>query len=188
MRLFVAIDLDDAVRVAIRNEQSRIARSIEPAGASLRWVSPDHMHITLVFIGERDEASASSITSAMAAELACPPFTVVLRHVGVFPPRGAPRALWIGVAGGARELSELQRRIADRLRPLGCADEGRPFTAHLTVGRFRTSRPADRRRVTDLDASAPIGSFVVDHATLYRSVLSSAGPSYTALARANLRL
>jgi RNA 2',3'-cyclic 3'-phosphodiesterase len=186
MRLFIAIDLDDAARAAIAAEQKRVAAALGDARSSVKWVKPDQMHLTLVFLGDVPETQASAVVDAVNRPVAMPPFGITFQTLGVFPSHGGPRALWIGITNGAVELIELQRVLAQRVADLGIALESRPFHPHLTLGRWRQSRPSDRRRVLAAarpDTIAPVG---LSAATLYHSRISSAGPTYTALARATL--
>ena len=90
-RLFVAVDLDEPARAMIAAEQRRLAQAIGGSGRAVRWVSPEHMHLTLVFLGEVVEASAARVTDAVGGDLDVRPFLVVFAGLGVFPPRGAPR-------------------------------------------------------------------------------------------------
>ena len=184
MRLFLAIDLDDPVRGAIAAEQARIATAI--GRSPLKLVAPDHLHLTLVFLGDVRGDGPAALRAAVAAPLTESPFDVVFETLGVFPARGAPRVLWIGVGEGAPELIALERRMAGRVAELGLAVERRAFHPHLTLGRWRDARPQDRAAVLDLPR-APRGPHLhVDHVTLYQSHLSSSGSTYSPLARATL--
>ena len=186
MRLFVAVDLSVDARQATAKEQQRIAAALGAAKSSLKWVRPEHAHLTLVFLGEVEDARVPALVDVIRADIALPPFDMVMEGEGVFPPRGAPRALWIGVTQGAGALTDVQREIAQRVRALGIALEDRPFQPHLTLARWRDGRPSDRERVLSVQARGAIARSLVDHATLYQSRLSSAGPRYTVLAHANL--
>jgi RNA 2',3'-cyclic 3'-phosphodiesterase len=186
MRLFIAIDLDDDARAGIAAEQKRLGAVLrESSRSSIRWIRPDHMHLTLVFLGEVDEPRAEALIADVRRDVALPPFDLVFAGAGVFPPRGAPNILWIGVTGGADAAGALQAELAQRVARHGVPLETRPFRPHLTLGRWRDSRSADREGVLNAGAGRSIGLHV-DHATLYRSRLSPAGPSYAALARATL--
>jgi len=185
MRLFVAVDLSDDARGAIAVEQARIAEALGPK-ASMKWVTPGAAHLTLVFLGNVEAGRAASVVETVGASLNLPAFDLILEGAGVFPPRGAPRVLWIGTTAGAAALIALQREMASRVAGLGIAVDARPFHPHLTIGRWRESRPSDGRRAL---AAAPAGAIArvrVDHATLYESRLSPSGPDYTALTRATL--
>jgi 2'-5' RNA ligase len=127
-----------------------------------------------------------AVVEAVGRHIDAPPFDIVLDTIGAFPPRGVPRVLWIGVGEGASRLSELQGELARRIAALGIPLEDRPFHPHLTLARWRESRSPDREWAL---AAAPHGVIArarVEGATLYQSRLSPAGPSYTALTRANL--
>lgn len=185
MRLFAAIDLTDEVRGAIAAEQKRIA-AIVGKGASLRWVRPAHMHLTLVFLGEVAEAAVPQIVDALSPSFAIARFTAVFDHLGVFPPHGGPRVLWLGVTEGAGETVDLQRQVVQRLERVGVPLEPRPFHPHLTLGRWRNSRPSDARRALEADGQAVVARLPVDGVTLYQSQLGPAGPTHTARVRATL--
>ena len=186
MRLFIAVDLDEAARAAIAAEQKRVASSMGDARTSVRWVKPDHLHITLVFLGDVSEADAPRVAGAVGRPVAAAPFQMTFQGLGVFPSHGSPRAVWIGVTEGATALIDLQREIAQRAAAEGVALESRPFQPHLTLGRWKSSRAADRRRALAASTDEDIARMRVSGATLYHSRISSAGPTYTAVARATL--
>jgi 2'-5' RNA ligase len=184
MRLFTAIELDDGSRAAIGAIQGRLRGAL--VGASMKWVRPEQMHLTLVFIGEIADERVPSLVEAMQRDIPQHPFRMVFRGTGVFPPRGAPKVFWLGVAGGADEAIALQDQVAGRLEALGVPREARPFSPHLTLARWRDPRPSDRRRVPP-DSHADVAVLEVASVTLFQSRISSAGPAYTSLASARLR-
>jgi RNA 2',3'-cyclic 3'-phosphodiesterase len=186
MRLFVAADVPDAARAAVADAQRRLAATLGRSAGALKWVKPDHAHLTLVFLGEVGDALAPALVSAVGRDVAIAPFDVTLESIGVFPPRGAPRVLWIGVGLGASRVADLQREIAARVAALGIPLENRPFHPHLTLARWRDSRPADRERALRAAPPGVVAGARIDGATLYHSRLSSAGPTYTPLGRARL--
>lgn len=186
MRLFVAVDLSDEARQAMAAEQKRIAAALAGRQTSLKWVRPEHMHLTLVFLGSVDVARAPAIVEAMSRDVDGPPFDMVFDGVGVFPPHGEPRVLWTGVRQGAAELVSLHRELGQRAAALGIALEERSFHPHLTLGRWRESRRQDRERALAAEGRDSIARVPVQRATLYESRLSPSGPTYAALAHANL--
>lgn len=186
MRLFVAVDLSEDARQAIAAEQKRIAAALAGTKARLTWVRSEHLHVTLVFLGEIEDARAPSVVDAIGCDVDAPAFDVTFAGAGVFPPHRAPRALWIGVGAGASELIALRRELAQRVARLGIEMEDRPFSPHLTLGRWRTSRSSDGRRALAAAGQGAIARTRVAAATLYESHLSSSGPAYTPRARANL--
>lgn len=185
MRLFIATDLDQAAREAIAALQWRLRRRVGER-SSLKWTKPEQMHVTLAFIGEADESLSASLIVAMQARPAQRAFDVAFERLGVFPTHGAPKVLWLGVGAGAAEMIALQGEVAARVGRLGVALEGRPFQPHLTLARWRDSRPSDRRAVDEIADVDDVARVRIDHATLYRSQTLPAGPVYTPLARVTL--
>jgi RNA 2',3'-cyclic 3'-phosphodiesterase len=184
MRLFVAVDLPEETRREIAARQKLIAAPLVRSGGSLKLVAPEQMHLTLLFLGEVQEARVPAAIETMNTAVDLPAFDMAFGGAGVFPPRGAPRVLWIGVTVGAASLTSLQREFAERIRRLGIAFDDRPFHPHLTLGRWRESR--GKAKAVALDEVAEITSMRVTRATLYQSRLSASGPAYTALAHATL--
>jgi 2'-5' RNA ligase len=143
MRLFVAVDLPDEARQAIAVHQKLLAGPLSKSKEGLKLVEPSRMHLTLLFIGEAQEARVPAIVESMNAPASMPPFDVTFGGVGVFPPRGAAHVLWLGITEGGDQLARLQHDIAERVRELDIEFDDRPFHPHLTLGRWRG---ADRRR------------------------------------------
>jgi 2'-5' RNA ligase len=191
MRLFVAVDLPEETMRVIAAEQKLIAAPLVRSGGSLKLVAPERMHLTLLFLGEVQEARVPDVIAAMNTAVDRPAFDMAFGGAGVFPPRGAPRVLWMGVTVGAEPLVSLQKEIAERIRGLGIAFDDRPFHPHLTLGRWRESRNVRAARRIRGEGGPSRGSGVVvgvrvTRATLYQSRLSPSGPAYTALAHATL--
>jgi 2'-5' RNA ligase len=185
MRLFVAIELDEAARRAIGIEQRRLQDLLRDARV-LRWVRPEHMHLTLVFLGQVNDDRGGSLVEAMRSPIEGEHFRVAFGGLGVFPAEGRPRVLWLGLSRGAREVMTLQRKVVQRMTGLGIALADRTFHPHLTLARWRRPRPADWRRVLAAMGPGEIADLGVEAIALVESRLSSAGPSYQVLCRTRL--
>ena len=61
MRLFIALDIDDAIRERI----TRFVEGVQGLAPNARWVKPESLHVTLKFIGEQSEAVAEQIKQAL---------------------------------------------------------------------------------------------------------------------------
>jgi RNA 2',3'-cyclic 3'-phosphodiesterase len=183
MRLFAALDLDAAARRAVAEVQGAVRSALD---TDLRWVSSDQMHLTLVFLGDVPTFRVDGIVASLSKPWPQPPFDILFAGLGVFPLRGAPRALWMGIREGEANLQALQLEIANRAASVHRDAAPGRFRPHLTLARFRRSRPADGRAVRDLAPIEPGIRQRIDHVTLYESVLSSGPPRYRQLARANL--
>lgn len=185
MRLFIAVELAEAIRERLSAAQERLRRC--PCG--VKWVKPELMHLTLKFLGEVEEAAIAGIGAAIAAAAqGVSPFDLTVAGLGAFPERGAPRVLWAGIQDNG-SLALLNRRLEEGLAPLGFPPEGRPFSPHLTIGRVKEPRGAGALRgVLDRERAAEFGSCRVEEIILMLSVLSPAGPTYTPLRRHRLRV
>ena len=179
-RLFIAVDIDRATREQVGHISIRVRDAIGTTRAI--WVRADRMHLTLHFAGEADAAHEQRVRNAMAPPIDVAPFEVSFDGLGVFPGRGSPRVLWLGVAAGLEPLRRLHAVLAGRERTLAMPERsGGAFTPHLTLARFRDRlRKPTAAEIARIPASA--GPSRIDRVTLYESRLSPAGPTYVALA------
>jgi 2'-5' RNA ligase len=181
MRLFLAIPLPPAAF-------SRLAAVTERLGGrQLKVVRPEGLHLTLVFLGERDEAEAGRIGGLLEApELAVPRIPASLGGYGQFPPRGEPRVIYVPVREGAREITALQQALVAVLRrgQVRLEEEGRPFHPHLTLAR-RGSGRADLHGLQDLLAFEE--RFLADRLVLFQSLLKPTGAEYLAVRTLSLK-
>lgn len=191
MRAFLAVELDADARRAVAGLQERIRASLGRGRRALRLVRPEQLHVTLVFLGDLSDRDYRALGPEMRVPIRQAPYELKLSGLGTFPPRGAPKVLWLGIAAGARETVAVQAEMRVRLERAGVAvpakDGGRPFTPHLTLGRWREARPAVRRLSRDLAAAAErVASSRIDEVTLFRSEVSDDGATYTPLVRTRL--
>ncbi|MEG6506442.1 RNA 2',3'-cyclic phosphodiesterase [Nitratidesulfovibrio sp. 1201_IL3209] len=110
----------------------------------LRWTPPGNWHLTLRFLGDVPASRRDEVADALKA-IAFAPVPLAVGRAGVFPARGAPRVLWLGLARGARECAALAGAVNAALVPLGFAPDARPFAPHLTLARLREAHRPDRR-------------------------------------------
>ena len=64
-------------------------------------------------------AARRSVVEAIAQPVQAERFPIVFGGLGLFPPAGAPRVLWLGLTAGAREVIGVQREIAARRHTAG---------------------------------------------------------------------
>jgi 2'-5' RNA ligase len=184
MRLFAAIDLTDEARRAIAAENAAIVASLGDRGHGLKLVRPEHMHLTLAFVGDATDTVGASIIAGMQRPIAQAPFAIVFGGLGTFPPKGAPRILWLGMIQGREAAAALQESVARRFRDAGAILDSRPFKPHLTLGRWRV--PSRSWPPQELVCRERVAAVDVASVTLYQSRLSSSGPTYSRLATTDL--
>jgi RNA 2',3'-cyclic 3'-phosphodiesterase len=180
MRLFVAVDLSpEAIE-----EAAGVADDIRRRApdSKLRWVPPPNMHLTVRFLGQVAE-SVDALIVALTQPISVDPFDLTLGGCGAFPPAGAVRVVWIGLAAGAPQLAQISAIIDARVTPFGFEPEARPYSPHLTLARADRHARAPRRFRDTLAAVAirPVVTHV-ERAIVYRSHLSPRGARYEPLA------
>ncbi len=184
MRLFVAIELDEVARQAVAAEQQRLVRLLGDVARDWRFVRPAQLHVTLMFLGEVEEASARSIVEVIGHQIDCPAYTMAVDGVGMFPRHGVPRVLWLNLAEGVEQTLAVHARVQVRLEAIGVARDERPLAPHLTLARRRRGR--GRPRLDAESTGGLLARWQVDHVSLVESRLSSEGPAYRTLATACL--
>ena len=138
MRLFTASEVDSRLVSRLQQCIDDLRRRAATApGARITWVSADHLHITVRFIGEVDETRAAAVASTLESPVGIAPFDVTVRGVGTFPPRGAPRVIWAGIEHGGEPLRQVADEISGRLEHVGFGRDDRPYRPHITLARVR---------------------------------------------------
>ena len=125
-RLFTGLELPADLRKRLEMLQSGFD--------TIRWVEPADFHITLRFIGDVPPSTADAICEALDSRT-WPRPTVVPGELRTFG-HAKPSSLYLAI----REDAALSRLAAghDRLmQRLGLPADGRRFTPHITLGRFR---------------------------------------------------
>jgi 2'-5' RNA ligase len=177
-RLFAAVEIGPAAEERVAQEQARLARQLR---GNLRWVRRDQLHLTLVFLGEVSREQTELVIHAWRDPIPEARFHVELGGIGVFPARGAPRALWLGLKSGRDAVVRVHGHVAARLGALGVPLDQRPFNPHVTLARWRESRPSDRPNPA-AGGSQTVARVEAGGVTLFQSRVSSAGSTYTRLA------
>lgn len=145
-----------------------------------RWVAAENLHVTLRFIGEVDGDVAEEIAQVLDG-VNVQPFSVALKGLGAFG--HPPHSVWAGVEdqpSGA--LAELHRVIDGVLVRTGLEPEGRKYTPHVTLARFRRVNEGRLAQFMESEGDLALDSFKVNGFTLFRSHLSHEGAHYESVA------
>ena len=187
MRVFIAVELGDAVRSAAEQVTGAVRSRLDPR-VRATWVPADKMHLTVRFLGHVDDSRVSIVLDAVRPPLPIPPFEIALGACGVFPRSGPPRVFWIGLIDGLTSLQAMHDEFNRRLRPLGYEPEGRAFAAHLTMARVKEAHRDAARSVREAIAAVrvPAVRCRIDAATVFQSSLSPKGSTYTRLLTVSL--
>jgi 2'-5' RNA ligase len=195
MRLFIALDIDDAIRERL----TRFMDGVRNFAPDARWVKAESLHVTLKFIGEQPDAVVENTKQALAA-ISEPTTEINFRGYGFFPTAKSARVFWVGMEA-APQLAALASAIDGKMGVLGIPKENRAFSPHLTLARAGGSAGSPRSRKRDKPngvfhylqeklAALPapeFGTMTPHEFFLYQSQLSPKGSKYTKLAKFPLR-
>ncbi|NDJ52061.1 MAG: RNA 2',3'-cyclic phosphodiesterase [Chloroflexi bacterium] len=184
-RLFIAFELPEHILELMQAVQADLQK-VMPRSA-MRWVRPEGIHLTLVFLGDVGPDRIPTLTKTMAEVAARHhPMSLGIEGLGVFPNLRRPSVLWLGVKGDLKPLAAAQDDLADELVPLGFKKETRPYRPHLTVARIkREASRADQENVGKLVDRANLrvdGHWQVRAMSLMRSQFEPGGSIYTQVA------
>lgn len=195
MRLFIALDIDDAIRERI----ARFVEGVRNFAPDARWVRPESLHVTLKFIGEQPDAVVGKIKQELG-NITAVTSQIHFHGYGFFPTPKSARVFWVGIDSGP-QLAQLAAIVDHKMASLGIPREDRLFSPHLTLARATGGSGAPRWRKEDgpnrsfqiLQEKAgalptpDFGSMTSHEFFLYQSQLSPKGSKYTKLARFGLQ-
>ena len=185
LRCFVAAPIE--VKVA-----KRLVREIgflQLAGADVKWVPLENLHVTLRFIGNTDPNDVVPVVDAIeevAAEIpACRP---MVEGIEFFPNQRRPRVVAARVTEDVEALNALYAGLQKTLGELGFRPERKPLRPHVTLGRMNSGGRGMDDLMTRLEESAErrFGPTVINHVNLYMSETGPQGPEYTIMNRIEL--
>ena len=158
LRLFVAVELSDDLKLALGDAVAALKRA--GADDGLRWVRPEGVHLTLKFLGATPPGRVPAITAAVREHLrGCAPFDLQPAAFDAF--HGGKRAavfrtwresyahnirvIFVGLRGDVDALSALAERVEAAIAPLGFPREDGPYFGHLTLARVREDSTREQR-------------------------------------------
>ena len=184
LRLFVALELPDAVRQHLAS----IPAGVTGIGRR-EWTPMQNLHLTLKFLGDVEADRLPAIIAALHQAGGLPPFDTQAGAFCCFPNPRRARILAAELADESGGLHAMQARIDALCETIGFAKERRAFRAHVTLARGRPTLRADA--VADVLHRArtlfPGPRWTVDAFTLMRSTLGGPAPVYEPVGRFDLR-
>jgi RNA 2',3'-cyclic 3'-phosphodiesterase len=187
MRLFVALDIDAAIRQRLQDFVNDLRAHVPGA----RFVGPETYHVTLKFLGETGQVA--EIQRALAPVRGVP-FEISFRGSGFFPTANRARVFWAGIEA-PDELQALAARVDEAARTLGFPPERGPYKPHLTLARPGSGNPrgnpgdrpdAGLRAIQQYLSGKPapeFGTMTAHEFCLYESILSPRGATYRKVQR-----
>lgn len=181
IRTFIAIELNDQAKQAIRELQGHL----KPLGCDISWVKPENAHLTLKFLGDVKMKMIPSLTETLANWCrGMHPIETTLTQPGVFPDWKRPRVVWVGLNDEKKELARLAESLETALGNIGYKKERRDFQAHITIGRVKSGK--NIHQLSESLHNYQVATGIIQNIQdiyLYKSVLTGGGPLYSVLGR-----
>lgn len=169
MRLFVAIELPER----LKRELTRIQSGVPGA----RWVKPENMHLTLLFLGEVDGGRMEDLSYELA-RIDMSSFEIAPSGAGQFSGGGGVKTLWMG-AGPEAPLVDLHAKVLRAAKRVGFPASRQAYKPHITLARFNYPPELDRaRRYLERYGRFEREPFRVSGFSLFSSELRQKGAIY----------
>lgn len=174
MRLFVALDINEEIKMKVNN----IISSLKTF-PSVKWVEKENLHITLKFLGEVREELVNEIMKrieSLAKETK--PFSFTLQGLGYFGSAKFPKVIWIGVKDGKNEIISLMNDMNILLDDVN--KDSYPPRAHLTIGRVKMNVKTEDmiRKIQEMN-DVKTSEQKVNIISLKQSIMRKNGPQYS---------
>ena len=184
MRLFVSIDLPDALAEGVADAQALVEDA-----EGLRLTDPEQAHVTLKFLGDVEDGRLDAVEDAVETavdDAGVGPFGATVGGLGAFPSPDYISVVWVGVREGGAEMTRLAETIERETTAIGFDAEDHEFTPHVTVARMDDARGKDLVQRVLREEDPTVGSFEVEEVRLKESTLTSEGPEYDTVERFRL--
>ena len=184
-RLFVAVDMPDAVK----SEVEKLQISLDKLRLPVKWELPQKIHLTLSFLGRLADEEASLMRRIITnTATAFRPHLLQPVALDTLYQRHEPSLVYLLVADREGELTSLQKELTrkfDEITP----QPRHKFMPHIVIGRILKSDPTLVKQSMDKLSEVeiePLPQFEVQKISLYESHLSKSGSSYQRLGSFNL--
>lgn len=176
MRLFIAIELDNAMR----RELAAVAKALRERSCGGRFVPEENLHVTMHFIGESNDL-AGAVEAMRQSCSGIRPFELRLGSYGFFEKNGSGgKTSFVSVEGDLNELGILHETLESALADRGFSRDMKRFRPHITLGR---SVEHDELVTSELKAIPLSAAMTVTGLTLFESTRVRGGMVYTPLHR-----
>ncbi|MDP3729732.1 MAG: RNA 2',3'-cyclic phosphodiesterase [bacterium] len=178
-RLFIAYNLPESLK---KNIAAEIEKFRYDFTNDIKFLTPDHWHITVTFLGYQDASAIPAILSAMesAVEKETEDNIIQLTDITYGPIKGTPRMIWLN---GDRATSDRMTGLKDILdmrmieNGVMFRQDNRRFNTHITLARFNRIAENDMPKL-----AVPFKkTFPIESLDLMESHLGKEGATYELL-------
>ncbi len=155
MRLFLAVPIDRSRREALETWREAMTQDLVRG----RPVNSDNFHITMVFLGEVDQARLKAIVEAVQAALLDEnPTDFVFTRIDAFT-RGSEHLIYAAGDSVDARLKSIYISLYEAIKSLGFTLDRRRFKPHITLLRRAITTSEPKRRMAPL--RIPIDAIVL---------------------------
>jgi len=183
IRAFVALPAPEALRRALGTAQASLLERAAGARQRPRATPPDHLHLTLKFLGDVAPGQVAYLESAVAKAASRAAVDVRLTGLTGFPAPHRARVLVAELDDSGGGLTALAAEVERAAVSVGVPAETRAFRPHITIARLRQPANASYWLEAPVPECAPCQ---FDRIVLCRSILKPNGPEYVVLTEAEL--
>jgi 2'-5' RNA ligase len=181
MRIFIALEIPEK----IKKEIGKIQNHLKTAGIQARWVKPEIIHLTLIFLGEtvpNKVGGTEKILKEVSSQIS--PVNLWLEKIDAFPSPNKVKIIHFSLKGEADKLNTLVLKIQKCLKKQKINFDQKPFVPHLTLGRLK--KPQNLTSYLS-KIKIPHQEFFVHQLSLIQSTLTPQGPIYKNFASFELK-
>lgn len=140
-----------------------------------RWITPEHYHLTLRFIGDVDDVTAQEVASLLG-RVRRGAFELHLEGLTSFGGRKPPAV--VATVTPAQPLLDVQAEQERLMQRIGLEPEGRKYLPHVTLARLRASSNRDVAEYLSVRGLFRTTTFRVSRFVLFSSRASVGGGPY----------
>lgn len=178
-RLFIGVPIQSEKALQLSNQWSNdgllnLNRMV--------WTKPRNWHVTLFFLGATPESLITMLQQLIGESFhEVHPFATQLNGVGVFPEKGRPRVLWLGLEN-IQPLMSAYAQLCDLLLKNGLLSDPKPLVPHLTLARIKSlQNKTSLELLLEEYQSFNFGTVDINRITLFESISTTTGVIYEPL-------
>ena len=175
VRLFVAIEVNDAVRGLAQEAVAALVRASIPA----RFEAPEKLHVTVAFLGDVRPDQLEDVKTNFRESAQGTPFLLQFDMLGAYPNVQRPNVIWLGTSERSHAFALCANKVRTALSSLGFSFD-HEATPHVTICRPKGARGIRLPQLTQR-ASLDVGGL-----TLFQSLPAGQTTRYEAIDRTTL--